>query len=219
MDELLAAAARGDANAIAEFENAHAAVITAVCRRFAGRGQSEDDLRQILRAKLFVGDAPAIAQYRPPGSLDSWLRVLATRLFIDLGRRKDRAREEPDDEAALHAIAPVDVGLELVKAEYREAVLAALREAARGLEPGDRHLLRQHLVAGLSIDQLGAALGIHRASAARRVAKARDLLARRTRELVAERLQLTEHELAEIVGLVVSKLDVSIRTLLASRPA
>jgi RNA polymerase sigma-70 factor (ECF subfamily) len=214
---LAAAAAHGRDGSIAQLERTFAATIDATCRRFEGRGHTADDLRQILRTKLFVGDEPAIALYNGQGSLGTWLRVMATRLFIDLGRRKDRARETSEDPSDLDAIEPSDLELDLVKAEYRSAVAAALDEAARQLEAGDRHLLRQHLVAGLSIDQIGAVLGIHRATAARRIAKAREQLAVKTRELVAAQLQLDERELAELFGLVISKLDVSLRQLLASR--
>jgi RNA polymerase sigma-70 factor, ECF subfamily len=89
-------------------------------------------------------------------------------------------------------------------------------DAAKQLEPGDRHLLRQHLVAGLSIDQLGAVLGIHRATAARRITRARERLAADTRAELARRLALAPEELDEVIGLVMSRLDVSLGQLLAS---
>ncbi len=218
---LAVAAGAGSAPAILELERVHAATIDATCRRFAGRGYEADDLRQLLRAKLFVAEgttAPRIAAYNGQGSLGSWLRVIATRLFIDLGRRKDRAREASEDPDELAVVDPFDLELELVKTEYRGAVAAAMVEAARELEPGERHLLRQHLAAGLTIDQLAAVLGIHRATVARRIARARDILATRTRELVSTKLQLDDRELGELLGLVVSKIDVSLRKLLATRP-
>jgi RNA polymerase sigma-70 factor (ECF subfamily) len=105
-----------------------------------------------------------------------------------------------------------------VKAESRDAVAAAMVDAAKQLEPGDRHLLRQHLVAGLSIDQLGAVLGIHRATAARRITRAREQLVAGTRKELARRLQLDGRELDDVIGLVMSRLDVSIAKLLASVP-
>ena len=219
--ELAVAAAAGSTRAIAELERIHAATLDATCRRFAGHGHGVDDLRQLLRAKLFVadaGEAPRITLYNGQGSLGSWLRVTATRLFIDLGRRKDRPREISEDPNELEVVEAVDLELELVKKEYRSAVAAAMVKAARELDPGDRHLLRQHLAAGLTIDQLAAVLGIHRATVARRIARARDTLATRTRELVATSLQLDDRELGELFGLVVSKIDVSLRKLLATPP-
>lgn len=218
---LAVAAATGSSRAITELERVHAGTLDATCRRFAGRGHGVDDLRQLLRAKLFVadaGEAPRITLYNGQGSLDSWLRVTATRLFIDLGRRKDRPREISEDPNELEIAEVIDLELELVKAEYRSAVTSAMVRAARELPPGERHLLRQHLAAGLTIDQLAAVLGIHRATVARRIARARDALTTRTRELVAVTLNIDDRELGELFGLVVSKIDVSLRKLLATRP-
>jgi RNA polymerase sigma-70 factor (ECF subfamily) len=215
--ELAVAAAGGSSSAIAELEQMFAPTIAAVCRRFARGGHTEDDLRQILREKLFVGepDRPAtIAHYNGEGSLDAWIRVTATRLFIDLGRRKDRARETAADPAELDPIEAGDLELDLIKAEYRGAIARALAEAARELEPGERHLLRQHLVGKLSVEQLAAVLGVHRATISRRLSRARDALIARTRELVKERLRLDDRELTELFGLVISKLDVSLRRML-----
>lgn len=215
---LATAAARGSSSAIATLERVYGNVITFACRRFAGRGHTEDDLRQVLRAKLFVaepGEQPTIALYNGQGSLESWLRVIATRLFIDLGRRKDRARETSSDPADLDVIEPSDLALDAIKAEYRGAVAAALDEAVRQLQAGDRHLLRQHLVAGLTIDQLGAVLGIHRATAARRIVRAKDHLVAGTRREVAQRLQRAVCEVDEVVGLVADRLDATIARLLA----
>src|SRR5262249_35211885 len=139
--------------------------------------QTAADLRQVLREKLYVarpGERPKLAEYAGQGKLASWLRITAVRVFLDLGKRKDRAREPPAADGELAMPDPRDLSLEVIKAEYRAAVGQAMRDAAAQLAPADRHLLHQHFVAGLSIDQLGAALGIHRATAARRVTRARE---------------------------------------------
>jgi RNA polymerase sigma-70 factor (ECF subfamily) len=217
---LAIAAARGNATAIAELEREFRTTIDAACRRFAGPGQTADDLRQILRARLFVaeaGRAPKIADYGGQGFLDNWLRVTAVRTFLDLGKRKDRARELPaGDDDVLALPEPGDLALDVIKAEYRSAVAAAMVDAAHSLDPGDRHLLRQHLVAHVTIDQLGSVLGIHRATAARRVAKAREQLVAETRRQLAVRLGLADAELDDVIALVMSRLDVSIAKLLAT---
>ena len=219
---LALAASRGEAPAIEELERAFRATIDSTCRRFANAAHSADDLKQILRTKLFVaepGKAPKIADYAGQGFLENWLRVTAVRIFLDLAKRKDRAREgRAADDDVLALPDPRDLALDVVKAEYRAAVAAAMHEAAKRLEPGDRHLLRQHFVTGLSIDQLGAVLGIHRATAARRIARAREQLVAATREELARRLQLDPVELDDVLGLVMSRLDVSIGKLLASAP-
>jgi RNA polymerase sigma-70 factor, ECF subfamily len=218
---LAAMASRGDGDAIAEIERHHSATIGFACHRFAGRDHSIDDLRQILRTQLFVASAtsgPKIAEYSGRGTLSSWLRVTAARTFIDLIRRKDRSREALGSDELPEPCSPEDLALDAIKSEHRKIVAGALRDAFRELEAGTRHLLRQHLIVGVSIDQVGAGLGLHRSTAARRIAKAREELVRGTRRLVAARLKIPEREIDEVCGLVVSGIDVSMRALLATAP-
>lgn len=219
---LAIAAGRATAAAITEIERAYRMTIDSTCRRFVSATHTADDLKQILRTKLFVaepGKLPKIADYAGQGFLENWLRVTAVRIFLDLAKRKDRVREaRAADEDVLALPQPGDVALDVVTAEYRGVVALAMREAAKRLEPGDRHLLRQHLVAGLSIDQLGAVLGIHRATAARRITRARDRLVADTRAELARRLAIGPEELDAVIGLVMSRLDVSLGQLLATNP-
>ena len=217
---LAQAASRGHAAAIARLESEHRGVIEATCWRYASPGHSAADLRQILREKLYVAtpDGRAkLSEYAGQGQLASWLRITAVRVFLDLGRRKDRAREAPTDDGVLAMPDPGDLSLEVIKAEYRAAVGQAMRDAAGQLDLADRHLLHQHFVAGLSIDQLAVALGIHRATAARRVVRAREALVAGTRALLAARLQLASEELDEVIGMVLSRLDVSLPALFQAR--
>jgi len=216
---LAQAAARGHPAAIAALERDHRNMLDAICWRYTSPGHSVADLRQILREKLYVappGGRPKLAEYAGHGELANWLRVTAVRALLDLGKRKDRAREAPDTDtdAGLAMPDPRDLSLEVIKAEYRAAVSEAMRDAAARLDLADRHLLHQHFVAGLSIDELGVALGIHRATAARRVARARAAYVDDVRALLATRLELPRDELADVIGLVLSRLDLSIPGLL-----
>src|SRR5262245_22748590 len=116
---LALAAGRGDATAIATLEQAYRTPLDAACRRFANATDTPEDLRQALRERLFVGRHAKLLEYAGQGLLDSWLRVTAIRLFLDLAKRKDRAREQlaRDDDPALPD--PADLGLEIIKLEYR----------------------------------------------------------------------------------------------------
>ena len=214
---LAQAASRGHTAAIELLERTHRGVLDAICWRYASPGHSAADLRQILREKLYVappGGRPKLAEYAGRGELASWLRITAVRVFLDLDKRKDRARESPTADGELAMPDPGDLSLEVIKAEYRAAVAEAMRDAAARLDLAERHLLHQHFVAGLSIDELGVALGIHRATAARRVARAREALVDETRALLAARLRLSNEDLDEVIGMVLSRLDVSIPRLL-----
>jgi RNA polymerase sigma-70 factor (ECF subfamily) len=214
---LAQAASRGHPAAIAMIERDFRSMLDALCWRYTSPGHSVADLRQILREKLYVGPPdgnPKLADYAGHGELASWLRVTAVRALLDLGKRKDRAREAPHHDAALAMPDPGDLSLEVIKAEYRQVVAEAMREAAAQLDLADRHLLHQHFVAGLSIDELGVALGIHRATAARRVARAREAYVGDVRAVLATRLRLPPGELDDVIGMVLSRLDVSIPRLL-----
>lgn len=219
---LAVAASRGEQAAIAEIERAYRMTIDSTCRRFASASHTADDLKQILRARLFgaeAGRAPKIADYAGQGQLESWLRVTAVRVFLDLapvrsGTQRGRIAHTPEPltpapDGLAHVLAVVNIN-------YRDAVARAMHDAAKRLEPGDRHLLRQHFVAGLSIDQLGAVLGIDRETTARRIARAREKLVADTRTELAHWVALTHEELADVTATITTRLDVAIGPLLAT---
>jgi len=218
---LATACARGVPGAVAAFERHFARDLDALTYRFRHLGHDASDLRQVLFERLFTaapGEAPRISNYAGQGHLQNWLRVAAVRTFLDLDKRKDRPREEAAKDGATGGLlAAVDVELELIKHQYRGAVVAALDEAAAALPRGDRHLLRQQLVGGLTIDQLAAVHGIHRATAARRIARAREMLLDATRAALRRRLKIDDDELAGLATLVASRLDVSLARVLATR--
>jgi RNA polymerase sigma-70 factor (ECF subfamily) len=103
-----------------------------------------------------------------------------------------------------------DPALVAAKARYRDELAAAFREALAALTPKDRLLLRFQLVDGLSIDEIGNIHNVHRATAARWLVRIREELMERTHELLAARLSMDTEDVASIVRLVQSQLDVSV---------
>ena len=88
-----------------------------------------------------------------------------------------------------------------------QATLAAL--------PADeRTVLRMHYLDGLNIDRIGVVFNVHRATVARWIARTRDALLAETKRRLGERLRVTGRELASLMGLVQSQLDVSIGKVL-----
>jgi len=171
-----------------------------------------DDVKQLIRVQLLVakdGKPPGIAGYRGKGPLRGWVRITATRELIRHQRK--RAREAPSarplDEALGDAGDPV---LSQLKAEYRTEFATALREAITELGAEDRTLLRQQIVDQLSIDEIGAAFGVHRATAARWLQRARGALVTATRGRLATRLKVSVDEIDSVIRLVQSQLDASV---------
>ena len=73
------------AAAIAEVERTHRLAIDGLCGRFASARYSAAALARVLRARLF-GTPPKIADYAGQDPLESWLRVTAVRIFLELRR-------------------------------------------------------------------------------------------------------------------------------------
>jgi RNA polymerase sigma-70 factor (ECF subfamily) len=170
-----------------------------------------DDVKQLIRVQLLVardGKPPGIAGYRGKGPLRGWVRITASRELIRHQRK--RARETPSDRPLDEALGDAgDPLLSQLKAEYRTEFATALREAITELGAEDRTLLRQQIVDQLSIDEIGAAFGVHRATAARWLQRARGALVAATRGRLAVRLKVSVDEIDSVIRLVQSQLDVS----------
>ncbi|HEU4735056.1 MAG TPA: sigma-70 family RNA polymerase sigma factor [Kofleriaceae bacterium] len=170
-----------------------------------------DDVKQVLRVQLLVpkdGKPAGITGYRGKGPLRGWVRITATRELIRHQRK--RAREAPGERPLDEALGDAgDPLLSQLKAEYRTEFATALREAIGELDAEDRTLLRQQIVDQLSIDEIGAAFGVHRATAARWLQRARGALVTATRGRLAARLKVSVDEIDSVIRLVQSQLDAS----------
>ncbi len=171
-----------------------------------------EEVKQMLRVQLLVpreDRPPGIAGYQGKGPLRGWVRITATRELIRL--IKKRSRETPVDRPLDEALGAVsDPMLSQLKAEYRAEFATALHEAIADLSAEDRTLLRQQIVEQLSIDAIGAAFGVHRATAARWLLRARGALVTATRDRLASRLAMPVDQIDSVIRLVQSQLDASV---------
>ena len=208
---LAAACAAQEPTAHAAFDSVLTEVDAAGATTRAPRDLVEE-VKQLLRVQLLVAkaDKPAgIVGYKGKGPLRGWVRITATRELIR--HLKKASREQPVDEMARRLDeAGDDPVLEQLKAEYHTHFAKALREAIADLSAEDRTLLRQQIVDQLSIDELGAAYGVHRATAARWMNRARAALVAATRARLAASLALPVEEIDSVIRLVHSRLDASV---------
>ena len=217
------ACADGDGSAIAALEAAYFDDATPSLRRMATSSSFVDDVKQAVREKLFVshdGSPAKITQFAGRGDLRTFVRVLMTREGLNL-RRKSRREVLVDD--ASHgdgaSFTRVDPELSHLKRRYGVEFERAFYDAIAALTSEERNLLRYHYLERLNIDQIGLACGVHRTSAARRLTKVRQSLVEATRRLVAQRLRLAEGEIASLLRLLESELDVSLRRALEDASA
>jgi RNA polymerase sigma-70 factor, ECF subfamily len=211
------ACAAGDPAAIARFEADFLVEVDACGRRLRATPDQAAEVRGHLRRVLFVsepGRPAATGEFSGKGDLRSYIRVMATRELIRMVNKGRREVGIPD-EAVLDLLSPAtDPALGYLRDQYRADVDAAIRVALGRLADQPRALLRYHLIDGWSIDRVGALYGVHRATAARWLAAARDGLAIEIRRELAARLAIAVDEVDSIVRLVQSRIDVSLERML-----
>jgi len=201
--------ARNIPGAIARFEAVYASEVRIVHARARGNKPALDELAQAVRVKLFAGESPRIREYRGTGSLKNWVRVVATRTLIEMARAT-KVADSIEDSGVVPLSAPDDdPEMAYLKRRYAAEVKEAFEAAASELGAEDRNVLRAHYARGLSIDQIAAVHGIHRATAARRLASARDAVLAGTRRILMTRLRLSRAELESVVRMVESRMHVT----------
>ena len=214
------ACSRGDPRALAALEPVLAAEVAFAAARMRAPAAAADEALQIVRTILLVAEGdrtPAIASYAGRGDLRAWVRVVAIRELVRVQKavRKDT---EFEDDALYDFLSPAEAPeLEHLRALYRPDLVAAFRDAIRSLSSKERLLLRQQCLDGLSIDDLGALHGVHRATAARWLAKSRETLLKETKKGLMKRLGISLAEVDSILRILQTRLDLSLEHALATR--
>lgn len=217
---LAAACAQSHPQAMAELDQQYFTRLDETIKRLDSSPGFISEVKQLLRQKLFLdqeGLTRKIGEFSGRGPLLSWLRAAATRIGLTLQRRDEK-------EVSLEAAGGEDLELpgddpelDYLKAHYRAEFKEAFRAAMDLLSDHEVSVLRLHLLDGLNIEKIGAIYGTHRSTVARWIAKSREKLLEDTRRLLAARLNIGPAELESVMGLLGSKLDVSIHRYLKRR--
>jgi len=152
--------------------------------------------------------------YAGRGELKGWLCTCAVH---QAGRLQKRERRELDLDETPNLVLPDKdrtPELALLTGELKARFESAFREAVATLSSRERNLLRYHFLSGLSVDQIGVIYRVHRATAARWVAQARERLSSLTRKRFLAAAPMREQSYAEAMALVRSQLALNLATLL-----
>jgi RNA polymerase sigma-70 factor (ECF subfamily) len=198
------ACAMRDEESLSAFEAAFFGEIDTVRASFGRLPIELDDVRQRLRERLFLHNPPSIATYSGQGDLRGWVRAAALHLLLNVAARE--RREQPTDDAFFDAMldASADAEVRLVKRMCREDLRAALAAAFSRMPPRDRTVLRYAFADGLGVDDVGAIYRVHRATAARWIAKARDRFVRATHVELTHRLGISRADAMSIIRAALS---------------
>jgi RNA polymerase sigma-70 factor (ECF subfamily) len=212
---LAAACTRGDAAAVAAFDRAYLQPPGPIGAGKATPSQL-DEVRQRLRVKLLAGPTPNIESYRGSGPLGAWVRVAAARVTAHL-QESERHAGAGQDSALIDALVHLGADPELAaaKLEHHEEFRAALTECLQALGAREKTLLRMNFNDRMNIDEIGVVYRVHRATVARWLAAIRSQVFECVCQKLSLKLRSSPSEVASLVRLVRSDIDVSIRRLLA----
>ena len=207
-------AMRGEAEAVRAIERMIAAEGEAAARRVDRAAAFVDEVRQALRIRLLVADGgrARIADYMGRGPLRGWIGVAALRVALNLKRGAPHSADVLTELVSDEADPELRHLKTLYRAEFREALAAALA----ALPERDRALLRLSYVDGLTMTKLARLYDVHETTAARWVAKASERVGDDARRRLMARLSLSASSLDSVARMVLSNLELSISRVLRS---
>ena len=210
---LACACAAGDRSALAAFDRHYMREVDIALARMRIGPPRSNDVKQLVRQRLFVGDGGPgkIAEYAGRGDLRRWVRSVAVRTCLnDLRKGKHEVLTDDDQLIAQHAMPGDDPEIEYMKRTYAAEFRAAFAEAMSGLGPREQTLLRYHHIDGLNIDEIGAIYRVHRVTAFRWLEKAKETLVLATLGALKTRLNVSPKELDSVLRLIRSQIHLSL---------
>jgi RNA polymerase sigma-70 factor (ECF subfamily) len=189
---LVIACERGDQAAWSDLVEGYGATVRSAARSASSNDGMADDLAQSIWAELHglktrQDGKPAgkLAYYSGAGSLGGWLRAVVGQLAIDQHRRESRliqteentdldrlahdVESEPQVSSAFHSSPSPEEALagDRAASDVEKALARALAE----LDDEDRLLMKLYYFDGLRLREAGAVLGVHEATASRRLTR------------------------------------------------
>lgn len=219
---LIIACERGDEKAWNDLVERFTPTVRSAARSASSNEDAAEDLAQSIWAELYglrtrKDGAPAskLAYYSGRGSLAGWLRAVVGQLAVDTFRKQSRlvqTEEDTDLDRLAHdasagdgqaMLAGIPTPEESISNRYAQADMQqALNRAVQDLAAEDRLLVKLYYFDNLRLREAGAVLGVHEATASRRLTRIQtDLRKRVTKILIDERgwtAAETEKSFAEV---------------------
>ncbi len=207
---LCCACIEGRPEALAAFQSFNGAVAETAVRRIDA---DEDFVREVLQElwnRLLLGDQAKVRSYSGRGPLQAWVRVAAARVALD--RRRTQKRRALREVALPESLVASEVSPEalVLKARFGRAFQEALRRALAHLSEQERNVLRMHVVGRCSIDEIGVAYDVHRATAARWIERARTKIYDEVRRELCQEHRLTASEFRSLATLLGAEIELSL---------
>ena len=236
---LVVACERGDASAWDDLVGQYRTTVLSAARSAsAGEAEAEELAGSVwaelygLRERADGRPAGKLAYYSGCGSLGGWLRAVVGQLAVDRHRRTsrlvqteepsefDRAAAESHEQDGWRPAPSLDPESALAESDATRTVEEALAGALGGLDAEDRLLVRLYYFDGLKLKEAGAVLGVHEATASRRLTRIHAEVRRRVEATLAGERRWTREEVARTLSDVAhAHTDADLRSMLAPEAA
>ncbi|MCA1591427.1 MAG: sigma-70 family RNA polymerase sigma factor [Acidobacteria bacterium] len=232
---LVVACERGDESAWNDLiEQFKSTVLSAARGASAGEAEAEELAQSVwaelygLRVRADGSPSGKLAYYSGCGSLGGWLRAVVGQLAVDRHRRTsrlvqteeasdfDRMGAEVPHEDGWRPNAPPDPERALAEAESARAVQGALARSIGELADEDRLLVKLYYFDGLRLKEAGAVLGVHEATASRRLTRLHAEIRKRVESILVAEHKWTREEAERTLSEVArSHMETDLQAVLA----
>lgn len=235
---LAVACERGDAGAWNDLVERYSTTVRSAARSAAGNEDAAEDLAQSIWAELHGlrvredgRPASKLAYYSGRGSFAGWLRAVVGQLAVDQHRKQSRLVQTEDD-ADFDRLAVGDAGNKqtagmasptldpenaLANKLERNEMERALARSIKEMTDEDRLLVKLYYFDNLRLREAGAVLGVHEATASRRLARVHGELRQSVEQILTEECGWSKQETAAAFSQLASHLEADLEPLLATK--
>src|SRR5215831_1373490 len=233
---LVIACERGDEHAWNDLFQGYGATVRSAARSASSNEAMADDVAQSIWAELHglksrADGSPGgkLAYYSGVGSLGGWLRAVVGQLAVDQHRRQTKLVQADEDadldrmaldetdggDGAFHsASTPEDLlTTNLASADVEKALGRALEEMA----DEDRLLMKLYYFDGLRLREAGAVLGVHEATASRRLTRIHGEVRQRVESILMKEHGWTKAEATRTLSEVTANLQTDVEPMLIAK--
>jgi RNA polymerase sigma-70 factor (ECF subfamily) len=234
---IVIACERGDEHAWSDLFEGYGATVRSAARAASSNEAMADDLAQSIWAELHGlkqrddgRPGGKLAYYSGVGSLGGWLRAVVGQLAIDQHRRQTKlvqAEEDSDlDRMALEdaeangdgAFHPSATPEELLTSNLASAdVEKALGRALAEMADEDRLLMKLYYFDGLRLREAGAVLGVHEATASRRLTRIHGEVRQKVESILMKEHGWTRTEAERSLAEVAAHLQTDVEPMLMTK--
>jgi RNA polymerase sigma-70 factor (ECF subfamily) len=232
---LIVACERGDEGAWTDLVERFTPTVRSAARSASTNEDAAEDLAQSIWAELYGLRArndgmPAskLAYYSGRGSLAGWLRAVVAQLAVDSFRKQSRLVQTEEDadldrlardsqiKEGQAVLAGVPNPEESMSNRFAQTDMQqALSKSVQELAAEDRLLVKLYYFDNLRLREAGAVLGVHEATASRRLTRIQTDLRKRVTKILIDERGWTQAETERSFAEVAQHLDTDLEALLS----